>query len=167
MLSDTSVSSTMCFRGLALTERKGRRLTRWLAAIAGLAMMMPAKDAVTCSCVRLDPATAFRYHAVIALVKVKEIESEPDVGPWRITLTVLQSWKGNLSPNTIVPAQTPGPRGACGFFIHAGDEFLIYYDQQLTEMNVGLCNTVRDDDVQIHIRALDAAFQGVALEGGK
>src|SRR5271170_798458 len=103
--------------------------------LAGLAALMSLQSAVACSCVAIDPAVAYRNEGTVVLVKVTGLEKAPVGSPWNVTLVILKSWKGALRPDTTIYVQTPGPNEPCGFFIHVGDEFLVYDEDPATLMN--------------------------------
>lgn len=118
-----------------------------------------AANTFACSCIRRDPA-ALPTANVVILAKVTRLETKPiGAGPWSVTIVVEKSWKGPWHPNVTLQVQTPGPSGACGFFIQIGDEMLVYSDDP-NMMNLGLCNTVRGEDVTPYIRTMDQASNG-------
>lgn len=127
------------------------RITPVLIVLVALSTVRPA---FACSCVWRDPAIPPREDVVI-LARVTKIETKPiGAGLWTATIVVLKSWKGRWLANAIMRVQTPGPSGPCGFFIHVGDEMLVYSnDPQM--MNLGLCNTVLGDEVKPYIQTLE------------
>jgi hypothetical protein len=129
------------------------RFTSIFVAFAALASV---QSAIACSCVRRDPAVA-PTEKVVILAKVAKLEKKPSgAGPWDVTIVVERSWQGPWHANATLRVQTPGPSGTCGFFIHVGDEMLVYSDDPAM-MDLALCNTVRGEDVTRYIRAMDQA----------
>jgi len=137
----------------------------FLVILMSLVVLISVQPAIACSCVALDPVVGYRNNGVVVLAKIVGLETTPDLSPWKVTLVILKSWKGPWPPNTTIKAQTPGPRGACGLFIHVQDKFLIYSNDPSTLVNVALCNTVRGDDVAKHIRSLDALSRSASSVG--
>jgi hypothetical protein len=127
-----------------------------LAFLAGLATLASVHSAIACSCHAIDPVFAYSKFGVVLLAKVSGLETTPIEGPWTVTLVVLKSWKGPWQSNATIQVQTDGPHGACGFFIHTGDEFIVYSQDPVTFTGIGLCDTVRGDDVPIIVQKLDA-----------
>jgi hypothetical protein len=127
------------------------RITFVLFVLVALSTVRPA---FACSCFRRDPAIPPTEHVVI-LAKVTKLATKPiGAGLWTATIVVLKSWNGPWLANATMQVQTPGPSGPCGFFIHVGDEMLVYSnDPQM--MNLGLCNTVRGEDVKPYIQTLE------------
>jgi hypothetical protein len=110
---------------------------------------------LACSCVSVSPRQVFEHDNVVVLVKVTGLETPTLDGPWTATLVVVKSWKGDLRPNSTLRAQTMGPRGACGFFIGVGDELIVYSDDKASP-SLGLCNTVRGNQLRQFTEELDA-----------
>lgn len=133
-------------------------MRKLLIVFAFLAGLMPTHPALACSCVTLESTTAYQDAKAIVLVRVAAIEKTPEIGPWKISLVVVKSWKDPSTEGVILQAQTPGPRQPCGFFIDVGDQFLVYQYDSTPVKTVALCNTVRGDAMPEHIRALDEAF---------
>jgi hypothetical protein len=127
-----------------------------LVALTSVLTLTVTRAAIGCSCVAIDPAAAYAGVGLIVLVRVTSLETRPPQGPWNVTLLTLRTWKGSVKPGTTVQVQTSGPEGACGFFIHTGDEFLVYSRDPDSLTEIGLCNTVRGSDVPTHVERLDA-----------
>jgi hypothetical protein len=128
----------------------------FVVVLAGLGALMSLQSAIACSCVVIDPAVAYPNEGTVVLVKVTGLDKSPVGSPWNVTLAILRSWKGAWRPEMTFQVETPGPSGPCGFFIHVGDEFLVYSDDPATLMHVTMCNTVRGEQVSKHIQMLDA-----------
>jgi hypothetical protein len=130
--------------------------------VVGLTALLSVRSAIACSCVWRDPAVPPRENVVV-LTKVTKLETKPiGAGLWNVTIVVVKSWKGPWLPNATLQVQTPGPSGTCGFFIHVGDEMLVYSNDPKM-MNLGLCNTVRGESVTPYVRTMEkASHQGVA-----
>lgn len=135
---------------------------RVVSVFIGIAALISLQSAFACSCVWRNPSVPSTDPIVIR-AKVTKLATKPvGAGPWDVTLVVVKSWRGPWRPHAILQVQTPGPSGACGFFIHVGDEMLVYADDPST-MNLALCNTVRGDAMAPYIRTLDQASpNGVA-----
>lgn len=127
-----------------------------VAFLAGLATLSSVQSAIACSCVAVDPVVAYSKYGIVLLAKVTGLETTPIEGPWNVTLVVLKSWKGPWQSDATIQVQTDGPRGPCGFFIHVGDEMLVYSEDPVNLTGIGLCSTVRGDELPKHIRKLDA-----------
>jgi hypothetical protein len=130
--------------------------SKFFAALGSLLALTAAPTAIGCSCVAIDPAAAYAGHGLIVLVRVTSLDTTPPQGPWNVRLLALRTWKGSVKPGSTVQVQTDGPEGPCGFFIHTGDEFLVYSNDPNTLGGIGLCNTARGSDVPKHIEKLDA-----------
>jgi hypothetical protein len=130
--------------------------------VVGLTAFLSVRSAFACSCVWRDPAVLPRENVVV-LARVAKLQTKPiGAGLWNVTLVVVKSWKGLWLPNATLQVRTPGPTGTCGFFIHVGDEMLVYSDDPKM-MNLGLCNTVRGKDVTPYVRTMETASrEGVA-----
>jgi hypothetical protein len=130
------------------------------AALLGLLALTVPAVGISCSCVAIDPDSAYAHLGLIVIVRVTAVDATPPQGPWDVTVQPLRTWKGSIKPGTSHHVHTPGPTGPCGFFIHANDEFIVYGQDGSTLPDFILCNTVRGRAVPKHLKRLDALAHG-------
>jgi hypothetical protein len=129
---------------------------KFFVVLVSLITLAAARAAIGCSCIAIDPAFAYAHYGLVVLVRVTALQRSPIQGPWNVALLALKTWKGSWQPDMTVQVQTDGPSGPCGFFIHTGDEFIVYSQDPVTLTGIGLCSTVRGDDVPVTVQKLDA-----------
>lgn len=127
---------------------------RYLAVASAFVLLLAAERAHACSCMAIDPATAFRQADAVLEGRVSQVEP---VGQraLRVTLEVVQSWKGVDAEEVVV--ETASNSAACGVSFAVATSWLVYATRDGDVLRAGLCSrTARIEDAQDDLAALGA-----------
>ena len=113
-----------------------------IATLLALAALGPA-DASACSCIQVSPTRSLEEHDAVFEGRVVEIErpDDPATGRVRVTMAVVQHWKGIESERVVVT--TAGMESMCGVSFAPDTSWLVYADLEGDGFTTGLCSRTR------------------------
>lgn len=134
---------------------------RLLALGAVLLAAMTAAPAHACSCLAIDPPTAFAQADAVFEGRVLDIERNGAV--MRVTMAVVQQWKGIDGERVVV--QTPEQSAACGVAFEPDTSWLVYAQtDESGQLSASLCSrTTRIERAQEDLAALGAGVVPVDI----
>lgn len=136
---------------------------RICAAVAASLLVCIASlplPAAACSCVQVSPELALREHAAVFEGRVRSVEPVPS--GLRVTLEVVQQWKGVETEEAVV--FTASNSAACGVAFEVETSWLVYADRHADGWQSGLCSrTRRIEDAEDDLTALGAGVVPVEI----
>jgi len=133
---------------------------RLLAFGVALTILLAADPARACSCVAIDAEAAFDRSDAVFEGRVLEVERA--AGARRVTLAVVQQWKGITSERVVV--ETAADSAACGVAFEADTSWLVYAERDGDRLRTGLCSrTARIEDAQADLAVLGAGVVPVEI----
>lgn len=128
--------------------------------VLALCLALVPASAAACSCVQVSPELALREHAAVFEGRVRSVE--PTADGLRVTLEVVQQWKGIESEEAVV--FTASNSAACGVAFEAETSWLVYADRRADGWQTGLCSrTRRIEDAEDDLMALGAGVVPVEI----
>jgi hypothetical protein len=134
-----------------------RRLS---ATLATLAVLLAADPARACSCMEVDVPTAFGQ--VDAVFEGRVLEIDRSGGSLRVTLAVVQHWKGIGTERVVV--ETAADSAACGVAFEVETSWLVYAEREGELLRASLCSrTARIEEAQADLAELGAGVVPVEI----
>ncbi|MFK7984579.1 MAG: hypothetical protein AB8I08_01000 [Sandaracinaceae bacterium] len=136
------------------------RICTVVVALSVLWVVLLPTRAAACSCVQVSAELALREHGAVFEGRVRSVEAVPS--GFRVTLEVVQQWKGIESEEAVV--FTASNSAACGVAFEPETSWLIYADRHPDGWQTGLCSrTRRIEDAEADLVALGAGVVPVEI----
>jgi hypothetical protein len=118
-----------------------------------------AANSYACSCslsrdsVKTQITTAYKDSAAIFSGSVTSVKPSSDGMHELVTITVKDSWKGNVTGEVTV--KTAKDSSMCGYNFEVGTDYIVYTYGAVTELNVNNCSRTRGFANKTDVKYLD------------
>lgn len=134
-----------------------------LTLTAALLLVLAPARALACSCMAMDVEAAFSRADAVFEGRVVEVErgSDPSA-PVRVTMEVVQHWKGVESERVVV--ETAADSAMCGVAFAPQTSWLVYASREGGALSAGLCSrTARIEEAAEDLAELGAGVVPVDI----